>query len=100
LFYGSVAGVLAGAIFGDHCSPISDTTVLSALASECSLEDHVWTQIPYALLAAVVGILAGDMLCGYFGAPLWVGLPLGLVLLIMAVYALGRRSINERSARA
>ncbi|MCH7751635.1 MAG: hypothetical protein IH898_05715, partial [Planctomycetes bacterium] len=46
LFYASVGAVLSGAIFGDHCSPISDTTVLSSLASECPLEQHGWTQMP------------------------------------------------------
>ncbi len=90
LFYGSVGSVLAGAVFGDHCSPISDTTVLAALASECPLEKHVWTQLPYALVAAGMEVLAGDLLCGYFGVSVWVGLVVGTVLLIVIVYAFGR----------
>lgn len=48
----NIASVLAGSVFGDHCSPISDTTVLSALATRCSVEAHVTTQIPYALSIA------------------------------------------------
>jgi Na+/H+ antiporter NhaC len=54
-----LTAVLDGAIFGDHCSPISDTTVLSSIAAGCDHFDHVWTQAPYAivcmLLAGCVG---------------------------------------------
>jgi Na+/H+ antiporter NhaC len=77
-------------VFGDHCSPISDTTVLSALASDCRLEDHVWTQIPYAFLAAAMELLAGDLLCGYAGAPWWLGMAVGTAGLVVFVYAVGR----------
>ena len=52
-----VAGVLSGGIFGDHCSPVSDTTVLSSLGAACDHIDHVRTQLPYALLAAAVSII-------------------------------------------
>jgi Na+/H+ antiporter NhaC len=48
----SVGAVLDGAIFGDHCSPISDTTIMSAVASSCDLMEHVRTQLPYSLLIA------------------------------------------------
>ncbi|MFQ6046775.1 MAG: Na+/H+ antiporter NhaC family protein, partial [Gemmatimonadales bacterium] len=54
---GGIASVLAGAIFGDHCSPISDTTVLSSMASGCDHVDHVRTQLPYAVLVAGVTLL-------------------------------------------
>ena len=91
LFYSTVGAVLAGAIFGDHCSPISDTTVLSSLASSCSLEQHVWTQIPYALLAAGVSVGAGHMLCNRYGQPWWVALAAGVVTLVLMVFVLGRR---------
>ncbi|HUU94530.1 MAG TPA: Na+/H+ antiporter NhaC family protein, partial [Phycisphaerae bacterium] len=91
LFYASVGAVLAGAVFGDHCSPISDTTVLSSLASECSLEDHVWTQLPYALTVAVVSIVCGDILCRQFDQPAWVGLLAGTAALILIVLIVGRK---------
>ena len=89
LFYASVGGVLAGAIFGDHCSPISDTTVLSSIASGCTLESHVWTQLPYALAAAVAGIVFGDVLSGYFGLHWSLGLVLGIAALYACVRLLG-----------
>ncbi len=91
LFYASVGSVLAGAVFGDHCSPISDTTVLSALATGCSLESHVWTQIPYALTVAVVSMGCGDLLCSRYGYHWSVGLLVGSVLLVVIVYAFGRK---------
>ncbi len=62
LFYATIGAVLTGAVFGDHCSPISDTTVMSSIASECDLGKHVWTQMPYALVVAIVGILTTDVL--------------------------------------
>lgn len=53
-----VAAVLSGGIFGDHCSPISDTTIISSLAAACDHIDHVRTQLPYALSAAAVAVVA------------------------------------------
>jgi len=52
-----VSAVLGGGVFGDHCSPISDTTVLSSMASCCDHIDHVRTQLPYALIAAALALL-------------------------------------------
>jgi Na+/H+ antiporter NhaC len=98
LFYGSVGSVLAGAVFGDHCSPISDTTVLSALATECPLERHVWTQAPYALVAAGLEIVAGDLLCGYFGWSVWIGLLVGTALLLTIILAFGRTPERQGAA--
>ncbi len=60
----TVAAVLGGGVFGDHCSPISDTTVISSMASACDHVDHVKTQLPYALAAASVA-LAGYLIAGW-----------------------------------
>ena len=62
IFYGVTAGILAGAVAGDHASPISDTTILSAMASECQILQHVRTQAPYALMVAIWSVL-GELLC-------------------------------------
>ncbi len=56
-----IATVLAASVLGDHCSPISDTTILSSLASDCNHIDHVRTQLPYALTVGVVSLLAGTI---------------------------------------
>ncbi|MBE0643899.1 MAG: Na+/H+ antiporter NhaC family protein [Bacteroidetes bacterium] len=65
---GTIASVLAGAVFGDHCSPISDTTILSSMASACDHIDHVRTQLPYALSVAGVALLGG-LLPSAYGVP-------------------------------
>src|SRR5690625_6976112 len=61
ILLGAISSVMSGAVFGDHCSPISDTTVLSSMSSACDLVDHVETQLPYALLIAVVALLVGEL---------------------------------------
>ena len=86
----SIGSVLAGAIFGDHCSPISDTTVLSSQASGCNHVAHVWTQLPYALVVAVVAMLAGTLPVG-FGFPVWPALGIGLAVLLVLLLVCGRR---------
>lgn len=90
LFYSAVGSVLAGAIFGDHCSPISDTTVLSSVASGCRHEEHVWTQFPYALLAAIAAMGLGNVLCSVYDQPLYYGLGAGCVFLLLVVLIFGR----------
>ena len=80
ILLGAVSAILAGAIFGDHCSPISDTTILSSMASGCDHVDHVKTQLPYAGVVGVVAILVGSLPSGY-GIPPWVSTPIGLALL-------------------
>ena len=61
IFYNVVSAVLAGSVLGDHCSPISDTTILSSLASGCNHIDHVRTQIPYALTVGGVSVVFGTI---------------------------------------
>ncbi|MCH7814129.1 MAG: Na+/H+ antiporter NhaC family protein [Planctomycetes bacterium] len=100
LFYSAVGAVLAGSIFGDHCSPISDTTVLSSIASSCRLEEHVWTQMPYALLAAAVSVGAGHYLCNVVGKPWWMGLLAGVGALLLVVLVIGRRPPSEPEYQA
>ena len=80
ILYSAVSCVLAGAVWGDHCSPISDTTILSSMASGCDHIEHVRTQLPYALSVGTVAILFGTLPAG-FGMPVWVGLLVGGVLL-------------------
>ncbi|MEE9294747.1 MAG: Na+/H+ antiporter NhaC family protein [Phycisphaerae bacterium] len=91
LFYTSVGSVLAGSIFGDHCSPISDTTVLSSVASNCRVEEHVWTQMPYAIVAAIVAMGAGIVYCMHENQPAWMGLAIGAGAILLIVLLIGRR---------
>lgn len=59
-----LSAVLAGSVFGDHCSPISDTTILSSTGARCKHIDHVATQLPYALLIAAISII-GFIVIGF-----------------------------------
>jgi Na+/H+ antiporter NhaC len=56
--------ILAGSVFGNHCSPISDTTILASMSANCHLIEHVKTQIPYALLVGLVAIIVGSLPTG------------------------------------
>lgn len=80
----AIAAVFSGAIFGDHCSPISDTTILSSAGSSCDHIDHVRTQIPYALTAAFVGAVT-FLLLGVTGS-IWFAAPIGLALLAVTAW--------------
>jgi Na+/H+ antiporter NhaC len=88
ILLGVISSVLAGAIFGDHCSPISDTTVLSSMAAGCDHVDHVRTQLPYAILVAAVTVPIGDVATGY-GLPNWIALVAGAAILYALVRGLG-----------
>jgi Na+/H+ antiporter NhaC len=81
ILYSTVSCVLAGSVWGDHCSPISDTTILSSLASQCDHVDHVRTQLPYAVSSAVVALGLGTIPTA-LGAPWWVMLPLAAAVLV------------------
>ncbi|RME74586.1 MAG: Na+/H+ antiporter NhaC family protein [Planctomycetota bacterium] len=85
----SIAGVLAGASFGDHCSPISDTTVMSSMASSCDHIDHVTTQMPYALTTAAISVLCGYLPIG-LGLNVWFSIVFGILTMVAVIYFLGR----------
>ncbi len=86
----TISSVLAGATFGDHCSPISDTTILSSIFSGSDHIDHVRTQLPYAMTAGIVAILIGDYGTAV-GLPLWLAYLLGLGILFGTVRFLGKK---------
>jgi Na+/H+ antiporter NhaC len=90
ILYSAISSVLAGAVWGDHCSPISDTTIMSSMASGCDHISHVATQMPYAILVAAVAIFGGTLPAG-FGMPWWVGLLLGTAVLWIALRIFGRK---------
>jgi Na+/H+ antiporter NhaC len=86
----SVAAILGGSVFGDHCSPISDTTILSSMASGCDHVDHVRTQLPYALIAAVVAVTVGYVPYAVAGVPPWMLLVFGIFAIAAWVRIVGR----------
>ncbi len=95
ILYATVAAVLGGAVWGDHCSPISDTTIMSSMASQCDHIEHVRTQLPYALLAGGVAIVFGALPAG-FGVPWWLCLPAGVAVLILAMRFFGHPTPEAR----
>jgi len=91
ILYATVAAVMGGAVWGDHCSPISDTTILSSMASQCDHIEHVRTQLPYAGLAGAAALLLGALPAG-FGVPWWLCLIAGAAATIGMLFWLGRES--------
>jgi Na+/H+ antiporter NhaC len=89
ILYSAVACCLAGAVWGDHCSPISDTTVLSSVASGCDHIEHVRTQLPYALVVGIVGLALGTV-PGGFGLSPWISIVAGVVVLAAVLRTFGR----------
>ena len=90
----SIGAVLEGAIFGDHCSPISDTTVMSSIACASDHVDHVRTQMPYAITTMVVALLCGYLPAVILGLSPWLSLLLGCAVLTAIVLWKGQRADN------
>ncbi len=84
------SGVLTGAIFGDHCSPISDTTILSSMGTSCNHIDHVQTQIYYAIFVAIVAVVFGYIPAG-FGVPWYVCGVMGIIVMFIGLRILGEK---------
>lgn len=90
LFYNVVASVMAGAVMGDHCSPISDTTIMSSMASGCNHLQHVKTQMPYALTVGAVALLIG-VLPTALGMPSWLAFAIAIAALAVIVRFVGKK---------
>lgn len=90
----STSAVLTGAIFGDHCSPISDTTIMSSMGAGCNHIDHVNTQMPYALFTAVITVLFGYIPAG-LGIPVYIVLPIALLATFIGIHVLGKKTYEE-----
>ena len=93
----TVAAILGGAVFGDHCSPISDTTILSSMASGCDHVDHVRTQLPYALFSAIVAVAVGYVPFALGGISPWILLVAGIAVIAVWVRLVGRLKTEVES---
>ncbi len=94
IFLSTIASVLAGATFGDHCSPISDTTIMSSMASGADHIDHVRTQLPYALFGGVLSMIVGYLPIG-FGISPWLMLTAGIIVIILSIRFLASKVIED-----
>lgn len=86
----SISACMAGAVCGDHCSPISDTTIMASAGAQCNHVNHVSTQLPYALLVAVVSFVT-YIIAGFVQNP-WIPLPIGIVLLLVCLLVMKSHS--------
>ncbi len=93
----TIASVLAGATFGDHCSPISDTTIMSSVASGCHHIDHVRTQIPYALTTAGLAVFLGTLPAAYAINP-WILNLLGIIAVVLVVRFVGEPVLEPKES--
>ncbi|RUT73241.1 Na+/H+ antiporter NhaC family protein [Ancylomarina longa] len=95
IFYITVSAILAGSVLGDHSSPISDTTILSSLASSCNHIEHVRTQLPYALTVGIIAIISG-LLPAAYGISSWILIPIGFIILFLLVKFFGKSIVENK----
>ena len=82
----SISACMAGAVCGDHCSPISDTTIMASAGAQCEHVNHVMTQLPYAVTCAAVSFVT--YIVAGFVQTAWIALPVGIVLMLIVLFAL------------
>lgn len=82
----SMSACMAGAVCGDHCSPISDTTIMASAGAQCDHVTHVSTQLPYAILAAAVSFVT--YIVAGFVKTAWIALPVGIVLMLIVLFVI------------
>lgn len=92
-----IAACMAGAVFGDHCSPISDTTIMSSAGAECRHVNHVSTQMPYAILVAAVSFVF-YLIAGFWNS--WIVTIIGIVAMIAILYGIKLMSNKKEAAAA
>ena len=92
----SISACMAGAVCGDHCSPISDTTIMASAGAQCKHVNHVSTQLPYAIVAAAVSFVT--YIVAGFTQSAWISLPVGIVLLVATLLIIRKVSANKATA--
>ena len=90
----SISACMAGAVCGDHCSPISDTTIMSSAGAQCNHVNHVSTQLPYAMTVAAISFLT--YIIAGFVKTAWMALPAGLLMLIVTLYLIRRVKVCKK----
>lgn len=86
-----LASIFSGSVFGDHCSPISDTTILSSAGANCNHLIHVSTQLPYAIICGISTIV-GFLVAGIIGIDL-IAFPIGVIVLLILIFILKKKAI-------
>ncbi len=96
LLFVGVSACLAGAVCGDHCSPISDTTIMASAGAQCNHVDHVATQLPYAVTVAAISFVC--FIISGFVPKIWVALPAGILLTIGTLFVIKRLQAEKTTA--
>ena len=100
----AISACMAGSVAGDHCSPISDTTIMSSAGAQCDHVNHVSTQLPYAISVAGISfityLICGVLLTIGMANPVWVALPLGIVLTIVYIMLMKRATSKKYASQA
>lgn len=91
----SISACMAGAVCGDHCSPISDTTIMASAGAQCNHVNHVSTQLPYAVTVAAVSFVT-YIIAGFVKTPV-IALPIGVVLMIAVLLVLKNRNEDTQA---
>ncbi len=99
----SISACMAGAVCGDHCSPISDTTIMASAGAQCNHVNHVSTQLPYAMMAAsvsfvayiITGLLANYHMPAILGLPLAMAMMVGVVIFLKAKHKSALNKVNN-----
>ena len=89
----SISACMAGAVCGDHCSPISDTTIMASAGAQCNHVNHVTTQLPYAITVAAVSFVT-YIISGFVQTP-WIALPVGILLMLLVLFVI--RGKNKKA---
>ena len=87
----SISACMAGAVCGDHCSPISDTTIMASAGAQCDHVNHVSTQLPYAITAAAVSFIS--YIIAGFVQTAWIALPIAILLMLIVLVVI--KMINK-----
>ena len=82
----SISACMAGAVCGDHCSPISDTTIMASAGAQCEHVNHVTTQLPYAVTAAVVSFIS-YIIAGFVQSA-WIAFPIAIALMVITMFVI------------
>ena len=89
----SISAAMAGAVCGDHCSPISDTTIMASAGAQCNHINHVNTQLPYAITVAAVSFVS-YIIAGFIKI-IWIALPIAVVLMFLTLLVIRKKYGRE-----
>ena len=82
----SISACMAGAVCGDHCSPISDTTIMASAGAQCEHVNHVMTQLPYTVTVTAVSFVT--YIVAGFVQSAWIALPTGIILMLITMFVI------------